>query len=558
MVSSWSDVARTISSRDQLANVVPGALARYDLPDLTALIAPRLLFLSAVQDAAGRPVTKERMEAVYADCANTYKGLGARNLLMFMPGPPTPSRVPLLRSVDLSLGAQRDVALSDGSTATVKLIAVDEQRDGIHGAIHDAVVKIEVNGTPVTLFSGNYHLPVKAGGVQVDCPVTGGYRSNSTTDPWRLERDARIRLWPAQSPWIEPDRFRYPLRQRWAASSTQMANEPVYVDGGEDPSVKKIYYHNGLDTGGAEGLVDVVAATDGLVVSAGTERLPGMEDTPVAPRYDVVYLLDDQGWFYRYSHLQMIDPAIKSGATVQMGQKIGILGKEGGSGGWSHLHFEITSRQPSGHWGTQEGYAFLWQAMLREQKPDVVAVARPHRLAWTNETVALDASKSWCRSGPPARYEWAFSDGSTATGPKVVHTYDRAGTYSEVLRVSDGNGRVDYDFAIVQVLDRAHPDLLPPSIHAAFAPTLGVKVGDPLTFKVRTFRTTDGEETWDFGDGTPPVEVHSDGNSVKLAKDGYAVTTHRFEKPGHYLVRVSRANARGETATARLHVVVGL
>ena len=44
--------------------------------------------------------------------------------------------------------------------------------------------------------------------------------------------------------------------------------------------------------------------------------------------------------------------------------ELGRSGKEGGSGGWSHLHFEIVSRQPSGEWGTQEGFAFLWEAYL--------------------------------------------------------------------------------------------------------------------------------------------------------------------------------------------------
>jgi hypothetical protein len=244
------------------------------------------------------------------------------------------------------------------------------------------------------------------------------------------------------------------------------------------------------------------------------------------------------------------------GAPVRMGQKVGVLGKEGGSGGWSHLHFGITGRQPSGHWGTEEGYAYLWQSALREQKRDVVAVARPHRLAWAGDMVALDGSKSWSGSGPIARYEWTFSDGATAEGPKVAHRYRKAGSFSEILKVTDGLGRVDYDFAIVQVLDPSDPERLPPSIHASYAPTFGIKAGEAVTFKVRTFRTTEGEETWDFGDGTASVVVHSDGNAVQHAKDGYAVTTHRFAKPGDYLVRVSRSNLQGATATARLHVIV--
>jgi hypothetical protein len=74
---------------------------------------------------------------------------------------------------------------------------------------------------------------------------------------------------------------------------------------------------------------------------------------------------------------------------------------------------------------------------------------------------------------------------------------------------------------------------------------------------VRTFRTTDGQETGDFGDGSPKVVVRSDGNVVKLAKDGYARTAHAFTNAGHYLVRVERTDRRGDTAVAHLQVRVG-
>ena len=96
-----------------------------------------------------------------------------------------------------------------------------------------------------------------------------------------------------------------------------------------------------------------------------------------------------------------------------------------------------------------------------------------------------------------------------------------------------------------------------PSIHANYYPTFGIRPGDPVTFKVRTFRTTDGKETWDFGDGSPKVAVQSDGNVVPLAKEGYARTVHAYEKPGHYLVRVERTDRRGFPAIAHLHARVG-
>jgi hypothetical protein len=86
---------------------------------------------------------------------------------------------------------------------------------------------------------------------------------------------------------------------------------------------------------------------------------------------------------------------------------------------------------------------------------------------------------------------------------------------------------------------------------------MGLQPGQPIKFLVRTFRTTDGEETWDFGDGSPKVTVKSDGNVVQLAKDGYAVTNHKFEKPGQYIVRVQRTDHHGFTATAHLKVFIG-
>lgn len=471
--------------------------------------------------------------------------------------PPLPSKPPLVRVADLKVGETQPVELGNQKKVLVKVLELHETRDDIRSAVRLARVKVEVDGQPITLLSGNYHLPQSVAGVKIDCPITRGYLENSNTDAWGLVKDVRLRLWPADSPLLRPGTFVYPVKQRWFASATQMANEPVFVDGGERPSVRKIYYHYGLDIGGAEGMVEVVAATDGLVVSSGTTVLDGYEKTPARPRYDVVYLLDEQGWYYRYSHLHTIDAAIKPGQTVKKGQKLGLLGKEGASGGWSHLHFDITSRQPSGKWGIQEGYAFLWEAYHNQYRPVIQAVARPHQLAWTGQKVTLDGSRSWA-ADKIERHEWTFSDGKTARGQTAVRTYERPGNYSEVLKVVDAGGRIDYDFAVVQVLDRERPDRLPPTIHAAYFPTLGIKPGDAITFKVRTFRSTEGNETWDFGDGSPAMNVQSDGNVKPLARDGYAVTTHSYAKPGHYLVRVERAARDGSKAIAHLHVRVGV
>ena len=72
-----------------------------------------------------------------------------------------------------------------------------------------------------------------------------------------------------------------------------MGNEPSYVDGGESPARREIYYHSGLDIGGCEGMVDVLSACDGLVVSAGGKALPEYAEAPFyKPHgdYDYVYI----------------------------------------------------------------------------------------------------------------------------------------------------------------------------------------------------------------------------------------------------------------------------
>ena len=309
------------------------------------------------------------------------------------------SAQPPFRTVDLNIGEAEEVKFSDGTTAKVKLLGVKETRDQVREAVRRAEVKVEINGNVTNLISATYHLPRTVGRVQIDCPITKGYYTNRDRweDSWGLDKDARLRVWPAGSPWLVPGTFVYPAKQRWFATSTQMGNEPAYVDGGESPARREIYYHSGLDIGGCEGMVDVISASDGLVVSAGGKALPEFADAPYyKPEgdYDYVYVLDSQGWYYRYAHLKAIEPAVRPGERVRMGQKIGVLGKEGSSGGWAHLHFDIKCRQPSGKWGILDGYAFLWEAYQKEHQPKLLAVARPHHLIWSGEKITLDGSRS--------------------------------------------------------------------------------------------------------------------------------------------------------------------
>ena len=142
--------------------------------------------------------------------------------------------------------------------------------------------------------------------------------------------------------------------------------------------------------------------------------------------------------------LKFFEDWVRPGAKVKMGQKLGVLGKEGGSGGWTHLHFDVTKRQPSGQWGIEDAYAFLWEAYMKERAPKLVAVARPHHLIWAGQKATLDASRSW---GQGLKFEWTFTEGGTAEKPKVERTYEKPGVFAEILKITDADGRVDYERA---------------------------------------------------------------------------------------------------------------
>lgn len=476
----------------------------------------------------------------------------------------------LRAAVDLNAGDSVTVELADGISATVKLLATDYQADRFRNAVRKSSATVLINGEQAVLESGNYSLPRLVGGVRVDCPATAALYRNTNEDRWGLDADARIRLWPAEGKLLPEGSFGYPVDQRFLANDTQMSNEPCYVNGCEVPSAEDLYYHSGLDFGGTEGMVRVLAATDGLVVSVGDSVLDGHKiDTPVMPRYDAVYVLDRRGWYYRYSHLHSIDREIVPGERVGLGQQIGILGKEGGSGGWTHLHFEIRARQPSGRWGTEESYAYTHEAYLDKYAPELIAVARPHLVASAGETLWLEGTRSWSSSGSDLEFEWLFADGSSASGVIAERTYSEPGTFYEALKVTGPAGNVDYDFCVVQILDSSRPELAVPMLHVNYYPSLDLEPGREITFKARTFNAVRGQETWDFGDGSPVGTTSSipcwgdaslvpDGEeNILLHPQGYASITHSYARPGHYLATVRRTSEDGVPAVARIHVAVG-
>ena len=108
----------------------------------------------------------------------------------------------LHRTIDLNIGETQQVTFADGTKAQVKLLKVDEQRDAVIATLAGAVVTVEINGQRAELTSGNYRLPVPVGGVQADAPAVQAYMKDTNFDWWVLRKDARVRVWPAGSPWV--------------------------------------------------------------------------------------------------------------------------------------------------------------------------------------------------------------------------------------------------------------------------------------------------------------------------------------------------------------------
>ena len=125
-------------------------------------------------------------------------------VLYLLFGVPAGAQQPLFRTLDIDTGATESVELSSGKRATVKLLSTSETRDKARSAIREARAEVEINGSRATLSCGNYRLPVEVGGVQIDCTVTKAYYQNTNRDHWGLVKDARLRLWPAGSPFMPP------------------------------------------------------------------------------------------------------------------------------------------------------------------------------------------------------------------------------------------------------------------------------------------------------------------------------------------------------------------
>ena len=331
----------------------------------------------------------------------------------------------------------------------------------MRSAIREARVRVEVNGQTVTLVSANYRLPVTVGGradrlpgdqglLQELRPLRGllgpgqGRAAAALAGGLALGRAGDVRL-PDQAALVRRRRRRWPTSRRSSTAATPRPDAPIY-------------YHSGLDIGGCEGLVDVVSACDGLVVSAGGKALPEYPDIP----------------FYKRARLRLrLRPrrprlvlSLRPPEVDRPGDPPGEAGQDGPEdrrprqGGLERRlvapalrHQDQAALGQVGHPGGIRLPLGGVPARAQAADPRRGAAAPPDLGRREGDPRRLALLERGGRDRP-LRVDLRRREHRDRTARRSARTTS-PGSYSEVLKVVDARGRVDYDFAVVQVIDKA-------------------------------------------------------------------------------------------------------
>jgi murein DD-endopeptidase MepM/ murein hydrolase activator NlpD len=429
------------------------------------------------------------------------------------------------RVIYLNIGETYAFKLKNGAERVIKLVSVQEHRDSVIKLIRRADVRVEIDGKPLELACAAYVMPTETAGLRIQADTTSGWLPKN---PKRVQ----FSIWDAADPIVDTKRFGFPIRNfRLFSHGTQAFNEPVHLGAGDDdPTGQKFYHNYGFDLAGCDGGEEIVSATDGEVNVCDNG-------------YKWVGIADGQGHGWAYAHLASIEPGIAVGTRVARGQKIGMLGRTGGSGNFSHLHFGRTGT------GTKmlNWYPWIVTAYQAEHPKSLFAVARPHQIALTGEKTVLDGSNSLAFGGRRiVAWRWEFHDGQTIKQAKAEKVYDKPGAYVATLWVKDDKGAEDVDFCQVKVFSKSNPESAMPHIFMTYTPSEDVQVGQPIRFKFwfQGKNKFDGPITVDFDDGTQTADYRS-----------YKEFTHGFKTPGIHIV-TAQCDFEGKPVTAKAKVIV--
>lgn len=439
------------------------------------------------------------------------------------------------RIVALDPGEAYQFALDGGSTRTIRLVSVTERRDSVVRLIRRADVRVEIDGQPLDLVCGPYVMPTETAGLRLQADTMSGW----TEMPKRVQ----FSIWDSRDPIVDTSRFRFPIRNfRLLSHGMQAFNEPVHLglrDG--DPTGLKSYHNYAVDMAGFDGGEEIVNATEGDVVRF----------WPSGENVCSVTIRDASGFLWGYVHLSSFAPEVVLGAHVTLGQKLGVLGKTGPSGNFSHLHFgsyipngDVEKDSPK-HNERLNLYPWLVTAYQAERPKEPLAVARPHGVVLTGEKQLFDGSNSLAIDGRKiVAWRWVFHDGQTVNQAKAEKAFDQPGAYVATLWVKDDRGAEDVDFCQVKVFSRQNPENAMPHIFMTHAPTEDIHPGQPVRFKF-----------WFQGSGGGAMTVNFDDGSRITNYRSLTELVHSFNTAGIHVV-TAQCEAAGKPITQKMKIVV--
>jgi hypothetical protein len=435
--------------------------------------------------------------------------------------------------VVLDAGETFAFKLKSGAERAIRLVSVREHRDSVINLVRRADVRVQIDGRAVDLLCAPYVMPTEAAGLRIQADTTAGWGN--------VPKQVQLSVWDAADPIVDTTRFGFPLRDfRLFSQGTQAYNEPVHLGAGDgDPDGQRFYHDYGFDQAGFEGREEVVCAAEGTVVAF----WPSREDLCS------VLVRDRGGVVWEYGHLCAVAPEIVLGASLARGRKIGILGRTGPSGNFTHLHLGTSlSRDDAGADRPNRRlnlYPWLVAAYQAQHPKGLFAVARPHHACLTGETVLLDGSNSLAFGGSRiVEWRWTLPDGRTVKHAKAETQFDRPGAYVAALWVKDDQGAEDMDFCQVKAFSKSDPEKAMPHIFMTCTPTQDVRPDQPVTFRF-----------WFQGEGGGPIAVDFGDGSRLADYESYAEVRHAFKTPGIHVVTAQR-EAGGKPIRQRLKVVV--
>jgi murein DD-endopeptidase MepM/ murein hydrolase activator NlpD len=429
----------------------------------------------------------------------------------------------------LNIGETTLFRLTDGRLKRIRLISVKEEKDSVIRLVRRAEVRLEVDGETLDLPCAPYVLPKEKDGLRLQVDTTSGWL--------KMGKRVQLSLWEAADPVVDTSLFVFPLAgYRLFSQGTQSYNEPVHLGEGDgDPTGQRFYHNYGFDMAGFEGRDKVVSPIDGKVIA-------------VRPDEGWVAIEDDRGIVIDCGHMDSIHPGIEEGATVKRGQKVGVLGRKGPSGNYSHLHLglylsrkDFEADRPCRNLNLYPWILAAYQTLTRTQ---LIAVARPHHTALTGEKVVFDGTGSVALSGTIVSYRWEFPDGTIIDGPVAAKVFDRPGAYTAVLRVEDDRGGRDFDICRVRIYTASGPEDMLTTLFFSVSPSLGLRPGGKVYFRGWPQGGDSGQIRLDFGDAT-----------ARENYEPFSDVEHFYNEPGIYIVTAS-AEKDGRPAMTKLKVVV--